>query len=333
MYKAGQRTEIFVGWSGLADLIQEAESLAGAPVWNTATRIPNHHRWDELRCHSKEATVVPKSTYGRVVLSTRSRRLIATPAPVLVAFWAAVVALLGTAVGPSAAASAQVDEAQPVTTRESNCHETGIPRAARLDSLDALVPPGYQLFKNAAGNGVFDFIDYSCKQVFVDDEHPESMTASWIVAVLSEPSGVYILAHVTNSQELAARYNALGLPTRYEPDTTSSLKAGEPTLVHWDIAGNGVAHTIDLETSEPPETPVMTSTANSYYETPDGHQLRLTYNNSTRPPVDAVVTADFTRATNFTDVFLLPRFQTPNRVTFRQAFTEGDWTGTLQRLN
>jgi hypothetical protein len=85
------------------------------------------------------------------------------------------------------------------------------------------------------------------------------MTASLVAAQLADLYGLYILAHATNNRQLADRYSDLGLPTNYQPRTTSSYKAGQPdpdccrpampdVQVHWEIVGKGPDHTIDAKT-------------------------------------------------------------------------------------
>jgi hypothetical protein len=160
------------------------------------------------------------------------------------------------------------------------------------------------------------------------------MTASLVAAQLVAPYGLYILDHATNNQQLAEQYSALGLPTKYQPATTSSYKAGEPdVLVHWEIVGDGLDHTIDAKTSEPPESPVTTSTTLFRFVTDSGQQLQLTYNNSPRPNVDAVITADFTHTTSVSDLFLLERLKTIPGVNFAKSFLVGRWTSTLQETS
>jgi hypothetical protein len=175
---------------------------------------------------------------------------------VLAAVVTAVLTMLGTGVAPTPRASAQTDDGTPVTTTENNCYEIQIPRAANLDELKARVPLKYQNLLT----GRFYFIDYGCEQVSVDDQTPaQRMTASLVAAQLADPSGLYILAHATNNRQLADRYSDLGLPTNYQPRTTSSYKAGQPdpdccrpampdVQVHWEIVGKGPDHTIDAKT-------------------------------------------------------------------------------------
>jgi hypothetical protein len=274
--------------------------------------------------------------------------------PVLVALATvvtAVLTMLGSGPAPTPRAFAQTGDGTAVTTKEKNCYEIQIPRAANFANLDNLVPDKYKLFKNpTTGFGLFYFIDYSCKQVSVDDQTPpQRMTASLVAAQLTDDS-LYILAHATNNQQLAERYSALGLPTKYQSGTTSSYKAGQPdlllpgepdVLVHWDIVGDGLDHTIDAKTTEPPPSPITASTALFRYETASGQQLQLTYNNSTRPRVDAWVKADFTQATNLTYLFASPSLLTIPRsglppdqpILFTNAFVVGSWTSTLQQTN
>jgi hypothetical protein len=161
---------------------------------------------------------------------------------------------------------------------------------------------------------------------------PARMTASLVAAQLKD-SSLYILAHATNNQQLAEQYSALGLPTTYQPATMSSYEAGEPALAHWEIVGDGLDHTVDAKTTEPPESPITASTASFCYEIDSGQQLLLTYNNSTRPRVDAVITADFTHATSLTDLFANPGLRSIPGVRFSNAFQFGTWTSTLQEGN
>jgi hypothetical protein len=273
---------------------------------------------------------------------------------VLAAVVTAVLTMLGTGVAPTPRASAQPSDGTPVTTTEKNCYEIDIPRGANLEKLKARVPLKYQDLLT----GTFDFIDYSCKQVSVDDQTPpQRMTASLVAARLNDGSN-YILAHATNNQQLAEHYSDLGLPTKYQPGTTSSYKAGEPdpdcclpakpdVQVHWKIVGDDLDHIIDAKTAEPAESPITTSTALFRYETDTGQQLQLTYNNSTRPKVDAWVFADFRQATYLTELFAtlpglppdclwtIPRCQLPpdKPIRFGNAFQVGSWTSTLQQTN
>jgi hypothetical protein len=271
--------------------------------------------------------------------------------PVLVVLGAvvtAVLTMLGTGVAPTPRASAQTGDGTAVTTTEKNCYEIDIPRGANLANLKLRVPLKYQDLLT----GTFDFIDYSCEQVSVDDQTPpQRMTASLVAARLKDNSN-YILAHATNNQQLADRYSDLGLPTNYQPGATSSYEAGEPdpecclpampdVQVHWEIVGHGPDHTIDAKTTEPPESPITTSTALFRYETDTGQQLQLIYNNSTRPRVDAWVFADFRQTTYLKDLFAseclltIPRCDLPQDkpIRFGNAFVVGSWTSTLQQTN
>jgi hypothetical protein len=277
--------------------------------------------------------------------------------PVLVVLAAVVTAVLtmpGTGVAPTPQASAQTGDGTPVTTTENNCYEIDIRRGANLAKLKLRVPLKYQDLLT----GTFDFIDYSCEQVSVDDQTPpQRMTASLVAARLNDGSN-YILAHATNNQQLAEHYSALGLPTKYQPKTESEYKATKPDRdcclpakpdveVDWKIIGDGLDHTIDAKTTAPPESPITPSTARFIYETDTGQQLLLTYNNSTRPSVDAWVFADFRQATYLTELFAIlpglppdclwtiPRCDLPQNtpIRFGNAFQVGSWTSTLQQTN
>jgi hypothetical protein len=280
---------------------------------------------------------------------------------VLAAVVTAVLTMLGTGVAPTPRASAQTGDGTPVTTTENNCYEIDIRRGANLDNLKATkwIPQTYW----SKLTGTFDFIDYSCEQVSVDDQTPQRMTASLVAARLNDGSN-YILAHATNNQQLAEHYSALGLPTKYQPKTESEYKArmrpdvdccldaaglpAKPDVeVDWKIVGDGLDHTIDAKTTAPPESPITASTARFIYETDTGQQLLLTYNNSTRPSVDAWVFADFRQATYLTELFaILPGFPDdclwtiprceldPDKpIRFGNAFQVGSWTSTLQQTN
>src|SRR4029450_11182595 len=101
-------------------------------------------------------------------------------------------------------------------------------------------------------------------------------TASFVAAALQPPAGLYILYHATNNKELADAYGQL--QSKYQPETTSSYKAGEPVHARWDIRGFGLNHTTDAEiTTEPEESPITTDKGLFCYETDSGQQLQLTY--------------------------------------------------------
>jgi hypothetical protein len=88
----------------------------------------------------------------------------------------AVVTILGTVLAPTPRASAQTGGGTSVMTDEKNCYEINIPRAADLANLRAAVEDPYKnrLLEIAPGVGRFFVIDYSCKQVTVDDQTPRS---------------------------------------------------------------------------------------------------------------------------------------------------------------
>jgi hypothetical protein len=276
----------------------------------------------------------------RELLTKRTNGMVKRPVAVALAtVLTAVVTVLGT----TPQASAQTGDGTSVSTNEMNCYEINIPRPADLLELKAAVPETYKsklLVTKVSGQdaGLLWFIDYGCKQLAVDDQTPpQRMTASFVAAALQPPAGLYILYHATNSKELADAYSEL--QSKYQPETTSSYKAGEPVHARWDIRGNGLTHTIDAETTEPEESPITTDTGLFCYQTDSGQQLQLTYNNSTRPRVNASIRADFRQATNLTDLFFddsfltIPRNGAPGRITMPQAFLLGSWTSTLQETS
>jgi hypothetical protein len=193
------------------------------------------------------------------------------------------------------------------------------------------VPSRYTL------TGRFWFIDYGCKKVFVDKEPTPRTTVSIVGAEFSERDGVkspglYILAHATNNSLLAQRYSAVGLPTVYQPKTTSSdTESDTSSIIDWTIVGNGLDHTIHAETTEPTSEP-LTSTALFYFDSPDAN-LRLTFANSLRQST-ARVSADFTTASALSLLFTDPIFQTiprpgaPCCPSF--PFRRGEWTSIIE---
>jgi hypothetical protein len=141
----------------------------------------------------------------------------------------------------------------------------------------------------------------------------------------------YLLAHLTSNPLQAARYHALGLPTQFQPNATSTDTAIDATsdAIEWTFAGANLDHTIHAATEEPPLEPMTTQPGiRLYFDGPHG-DLRLSYENTIRPPSTATISADFTAASLLTPLLALPRLQTISGVSF--AFQRGGWTSTLER--
>jgi hypothetical protein len=77
-----------------------------------------------------------------------------------------------------------------------------------------------------------------------------------IIARDGQPSNDswYLLAHLTSNPLQAARYLALGLPSRFQAGATSTDTPNDPTSDNIDrkFIGDNLGHTIQAVTIEPP---------------------------------------------------------------------------------
>ena len=232
-----------------------------------------------------------------------------------------------------------------LTTQETDCTETFIPRAVTPDGARALVPDRYELFTTASGGVTFArFVvwDYVCDELSVDDQRLQQRTHISLGAIaitsrdreaLPPNSSFYIVAIRTDNPVLAARYRQVGLAADFAPDmvATVSDSATAPFEVSFTVPSASYTETAVADTVPVP-VPVDGGGPVLYQEGRAGEVL-LSYDNSAGAATSAVITADYRQYELLVPIIGLPRLLEIPGVRFANSVIRGDWEATLVRLD
>lgn len=258
--------------------------------------------------------------------------------------------LLVLVLAPAASAQTEDTTATPpgrdvfASVDESNCYEALVPRTARWEEANALVPDNYTV-TNTAASGLpktarLRITDTHCEEVSVNGHPPVRDTTTSYASIQieardNEPAvgHTYLITIVTDNPVLFAHYRAADLPVSFSPRTGSSEffnADGTTSMVQWNVVGGGLTHTLTASPTAP-TGPVAPSAGTWWFDGKHG-DLRLAFTNLATTPSPARLTADFTQASAIADLFTTEAAKTPNAI-FPGGYSRGSWTGVLEEMD